>query len=158
MKTSTILALLLFLSACGAEQAPSQRPEPAKAGSPASPSAVTTTSAPAVTAPAKPLPSGLVSIAGLPGVKLDLRYKTSKNFMGEDLYKEYSGEYLHEDAAAKLQKAAELLAEAKPGWKIRVLDALRPREIQQRMWARVKGTSSSKYVADPRLGSGHNYG
>lgn len=89
---------------------------------------------------------------------LDLRYKTAKNFMGEDLYKEYSGDYLHEDAATKLQKAAEILSQAKPGWKLRVLDALRPREIQQRMWDKVKGTSSSKYVADPRLGSGHSYG
>ena len=65
---------------------------------------------------------------------------------------------VHADAAEKLRKASEILSQAKPGWKLRVLDALRPREIQERMWQKVKGTSSSKYVADPRIGSGHSYG
>jgi D-alanyl-D-alanine dipeptidase len=106
----------------------------------------------------KVLPEGLVSIAELPGVSLDLRYRSSNNFMHQNLYGEYEGHYLHKDAAAKLRKAAELLTQAKPGWKLRVFDALRPREIQKRMWTVVKSTSSSKYVADPREGSGHNYG
>jgi zinc D-Ala-D-Ala dipeptidase len=113
---------------------------------------------PAVPKPEKVLPAGLVSIASMPGVSLDLRYRTANNFMHQDLYGEYAGHYLHEDAAVKLKKAAELLDEAKPGWKLRVYDALRPREIQKKMWMAVKGTSSVKYVADPREGSGHNYG
>lgn len=78
--------------------------------------------------------------------------------MGEDLYGDYAGHYLHQDALTKLEKAAQLLSQEKPGWKLRVLDALRPREIQRRLFARVKGTSQVKYVADPRDGSGHNYG
>jgi D-alanyl-D-alanine dipeptidase len=143
-----------LLSGCGAEQAPSQRPDPPLVHeNRAEPASVVI-----APKPAKPLPAGIVSIADIPGIVLNLRYKTSDNFMGEDLYKEYSGDYLHEDAAAKLQKAAEILSQTKPGWKLRVLDALRPREIQQKMWDKVKGTASSKYVADPKLGSGHSYG
>jgi zinc D-Ala-D-Ala dipeptidase len=139
--------------ACRPEEAPSQRAEAPAVVAKAAPSAL-----PMISRPTKPLPAGLVSIADLPGISLDLRYKTPNNFMGEDLYQEYAGAYLHQDAADKLKKAAQILSQEKPGWKLRVLDALRPREIQERMWAKVKGTKSSKYVADPRLGSGHNYG
>lgn len=108
--------------------------------------------------PEKVLPPGVVSIADMPGVSIDLRYRTSRNFMGQDLYLEYEGHYLHKDAAVKLEKAAEILSRERPGWKLRIYDALRPREIQKKMWQKVKGTSSSRYVADPREGSGHNYG
>jgi zinc D-Ala-D-Ala dipeptidase len=117
----------------------------------------------AVPVAAKPAPKpisipGFVCIAHLEGVSLDLRYKTTNNFMQQDLYRDYDGCYLHEDAAAKLEKAASILNEKRPGWRLRVLDALRPREIQEKMFAKVKGTKHSKYVADPRDGSGHCYG
>lgn len=39
-----------------------------------------------------------------------------------------------------------------------VFDGLRPREVQQRLWDRVKGTEKQSYVADPQKGSVHNYG
>lgn len=103
-------------------------------------------------------PDGFECIAKMEGISLDLRYRTTNNFMQSNLYGDYPGCYLHKDAAAKLKVAVSLLKERRPGWKLRVLDALRPREIQVKMFAKVKGTSQSKYVADPRDGSGHNYG
>lgn len=104
------------------------------------------------------VPEGFECIAKMEGISLDLRYRTPNNFMQTDLYGDYPGCYLHRDAAAKLKQAVALLQKRRPGWKLRVLDALRPREIQEKMFAKVKGTLKSKYVANPRDGSGHNYG
>ncbi|HET6511725.1 MAG TPA: M15 family metallopeptidase [Candidatus Kapabacteria bacterium] len=164
MRNFTYFILGLCLLSCRPEQAPSQQtttqaPNP-ELTSPDRAAPIEAASAPAVskTEKAVVLPPSIVSISGMEGVRLDLRYRTANNFIGEDLYGDYAGHYLHRDAAEKLGKAAMLLAQEKPGWKLRVLDALRPREIQRRLFARVKGTSQVKYVADPHEGSGHNYG
>lgn len=92
------------------------------------------------------------------GVHVDLRYASTDNFMGEDLYQELRTAFLHKTAAKKLEKAALLLQNRKPGWKLLVFDGLRPRDVQQRLWDRVKGTEKQIYVADPQKGSVHNYG
>lgn len=162
LKPTTLLALSFLIIACRAEQAPSQGSSATERASQtvkpqAGPSA-RPAAKPVNAVQETPIPAGMVDISSLKGISLDLRYRTPNNFMGEDLYGDYAGTYLHQDAAEKLEKAVAILQQERPGWKIRVFDALRPREIQQRMWAKVKGTSSSKYVADPREGSGHNYG
>lgn len=151
MKHLALLLFLVVIGSCSSDDIPHERENVR------SEAALAPVIAPLPKAK-KVLPDGLVSIAGVAGVSLDLRYRSTNNFMHQDLYGNYEGHYLHQDAASKLRKAAELLAVAKPGWKLRVFDALRPREIQKKMWAAVRGTSSSKYVADPREGSGHNYG
>ena len=97
-------------------------------------------------------------ISGIHGVKIDLRYASSNNFMGQDLYGGFKTPYLHKIAAAKLRKAAELLQERKPGWELLIFDALRPRSIQRLLWEKVKGTPQEPYVANPKTGSIHNYG
>lgn len=97
-------------------------------------------------------------VSQIPGVYVDLRYASTDNFMGEDLYQELRTAFLHKTAAKKLEKAALLLQKRKPGWKLLVFDGLRPREIQQRLWDKVKGTDKQAYVADPQKGSVHNYG
>jgi D-alanyl-D-alanine dipeptidase len=78
--------------------------------------------------------------------------------MNENVYGDFKTSYLHEIAAAKLREAAKLLHEAKPGYKFLVLDALRPRSAQRKLFAKVKDTPQQKYVADPDKGSVHNYG
>jgi len=102
--------------------------------------------------------SEFVDISAIPGVRIDLRYASTNNFLGVNLYGSFTTPYLHRKAAEKLAKAAALLQQEKPGWSLLVLDALRPRSVQRIFWAKVKGTPAQIYVADPDLGSIHNYG
>jgi D-alanyl-D-alanine dipeptidase len=93
-----------------------------------------------------------------PALVIDLRYASNNNFTGQDLYGPFKRAFLHRIAAAKLQRAAELLSRRAPGHRLVVFDALRPRSVQVRLWNQVKGTSQQRYVADPVKGSIHNYG
>lgn len=89
---------------------------------------------------------------------IDLKYAKADNFLGADLYGEFRIPFLHRIAAAKLDSAARMLASERPGAKLVVYDALRPRSVQYRLWEKVKGTAREKYVANPATGSMHNYG
>jgi len=100
----------------------------------------------------------LVNIGGYPGVVIDLRYSTTNNFTGKDLYGGFDQCFLHKIAAAKLEKAWGLLRKRKPGWKFLIFDGLRPRSVQWMLWDVVEGTDEESYVADPKRGSIHNYG
>ena len=97
-------------------------------------------------------------LKGIPGVKLDLRYASTNNFMHQNVYGEFKRAFLHKEAVIKLTKAAQLLSVEKPEYQLLVLDALRPRSVQRLFWAKVKGTPQEKYVADPEKGSIHNFG
>ncbi|MCB1307100.1 MAG: M15 family metallopeptidase [Leptospiraceae bacterium] len=88
----------------------------------------------------------------------DLRYATENNFMGENLYKNFTRCYLHREAAAKLRQAAAELQQSRPGWKLLIFDCLRPRSVQRKLFEFVRGTPQQPYVADPDQGSIHNYG
>ncbi len=91
-------------------------------------------------------------------VRIDLRYATTNNFTGVNLYKDFNRCYLHKLAAQKLQSAISYLNAAKPGWKLMIFDCLRPRSVQKLLWQRVVGTPQQPYVANPAGGSIHNYG
>ncbi len=97
-------------------------------------------------------------ISNLPSVKLDLKYATTDNFMGVNLYGPVTQAFLHKGAALKFQKAIQLLKKAKPAWSFVIFDALRPRSVQWKMWDKVKDTPNRKYVADAEKGSNHNFG
>lgn len=92
------------------------------------------------------------------GVVLDLRYATADNFVGRNLYGEFDRAFLHRIAAAKLRRAAALLRELRPEYRLVVFDALRPRSVQTVLWEQVAGTDRQRYVANPKGGSIHNYG
>ena len=94
----------------------------------------------------------------IPGVRIDLRYAGTNNFMGENLYGDFRECFLHRTAAAKLRQAVRYLRDEKSGHEFLVFDGLRPRSVQRKMWARVKDTPSRDYVADPERGSVHNFG
>lgn len=104
---------------------------------------------------------GLVPVSG-PGsnIRTDLRYSTSRNFLGFDVYGCLSEAYLQPSVAAMLGKAATALSRIRPGYRLLVLDAARPVWAQKILWDRIPGPPSRKrvYVADPRRGSIHNYG
>lgn len=91
-------------------------------------------------------------------IALDLRYATANNFTGQNLYGKFDRVFLHRITANKLTQAAANLHRLKPGYKLLLLDALRPRSVQRQLWDRVKGTDQQKYVANPQGGSIHNFG
>lgn len=99
-----------------------------------------------------------IEILPSPQFAIDLKYATTDNFMGENVYKNFRQAFLHKMAFEKLEQASQALQKKKPKHKLLILDALRPRSVQEILWSKVKGTSSEKYVADPAKGSMHNYG
>src|SRR5215469_8038847 len=97
-------------------------------------------------------------VSKIKNVRVNLKYASTDNFMGENVYGEFHSCILQTIAAEKFRNAARILKEERPGWKFLVLDCLRPRSLQTKLFAVVKGTLKQPYVADPRTGSLHNYG
>lgn len=95
----------------------------------------------------------------IPGIHVRLMYADSANFLHQVVYEGMTKAWLHPDAAKKLQQAEAILQEQFPEYSFLVYDAARPMEVQQKMWAVVRGTSKTYYVANPAKGGGlHNYG
>jgi len=92
------------------------------------------------------------------GVAVDLRYAGCNNFAGRILYGGLDCAWLREEAAVGLIDSARWLALRRPGWRLLVLDALRPQRVQEAIWADVAGTPDAAYFADPAVGSMHSYG
>jgi D-alanyl-D-alanine dipeptidase len=97
-------------------------------------------------------------LARLAGVRLDLRYAGTRNFAGRKLYGTLDCAWLRCEAAEGLEAAAAWLAVRHPGWRLLVLDALRPQRVQEAIWRDIAGTPAAPYFADPALGSIHSYG
>lgn len=97
-------------------------------------------------------------LSSIPGIVVDLRYQTPDNFVGRDLYASMDCAWLHRQAAAGLQQAAQELAREAPGHRLMVLDALRPHRVQIELWEFLAGTELRQYVADPAIGSIHSFG
>jgi D-alanyl-D-alanine dipeptidase len=94
----------------------------------------------------------------LQGVPCDLRYVGSNNFAGKSLYGKLDCAWLRHESATGLEAAAAWLAAQRPGWRILVLDALRPQRVQEAIWADVAGTDMAHYFANPVRGSIHSFG
>ena len=94
------------------------------------------------------------------GIKVGLRYSTTNNFVGKDVYGDLEDAYLQPEAAQKLYSAADLLQASNPEYSLLIYDAARPRRIQQILWdvVDIPIQERSKYVANPASGSIHNYG
>ena len=98
------------------------------------------------------------ALGEIPGIRVDLRYATPNNFVGDDMYSPFDCAWLHRDAAASLEKSARSLARLRKGASLLVLDALRPQRVQERMWAALEGTGLTQYLAHPGRGSIHSFG
>jgi zinc D-Ala-D-Ala dipeptidase len=94
----------------------------------------------------------------LRGVPCDLRYAGTNNFAGVNLYGAMDCAWLRTEAAAGLEQAAAWLAVQRPGWRILVLDALRPQRVQEAIWKDVADTPMAHYFAHPQRGSIHSFG
>jgi D-alanyl-D-alanine dipeptidase len=94
----------------------------------------------------------------IPGIRVDLRYASRDNFVGDDMYSPYDCGWLHRDAAESLRKAADFLRARRGDASLLVLDALRPQRVQERMWAALEPAGLTQYLAHPARGSIHSFG
>jgi D-alanyl-D-alanine dipeptidase len=104
---------------------------------------------------------GLVNIEELiPSLKVELKYSTTDNFFGQDVYGDMTRAYFQPEVAEQLKKAAELLQSEYPNLTLLIYDGARPLSVQQILWDSLDKPDSIKplYVADPKIGGLHNYG
>ena len=91
------------------------------------------------------------------GIRHELRYASTNNFVGADLYAPFDCAWIHREAAERLEAAARWLAARSPAHSLLVLDALRPQRVQQRLWDTLPDELRS-YLANPQRGSIHSFG
>ena len=100
------------------------------------------------------------ALSSLENLRVDLRYATTSNFMGRDMYSPLDCAWAHRDAVDGLKQAMAWLAQQTlhRGVQLCVLDALRPQRVQELMWAALEGTPLTEYLAPPARGSIHSFG
>lgn len=105
---------------------------------------------------------GLIDIQEIdPTIKVELKYATTDNFTGKQLYYVLQKAYLQKDVALQLKNAQRFLQDKHPNYALLIYDAARPVEVQQRMWdalAHVPVNERTKFVSNPKNHSIHNYG
>ena len=103
--------------------------------------------------------AGLVDVTTLDeAITVDLKYATTDNFVGRNMYGSLRRAYVTRETGRSLQKALAALRKVDPGYGFIIYDAARPLSVQRVMWDAVKGTPNEKYVAKPHRGGPHNYG
>ncbi|MCB0635927.1 MAG: M15 family metallopeptidase, partial [Lewinella sp.] len=152
MRTSLYLLTILLLATACREPQPTDSDDDATAPLP-----VVNTEPPA-TVPAAPPPPDydttqwLELIALDSTIRLDIRYATDSNFVGQVLYP-CARCFLRPVVARALTDAHQELRVR--GLGLKLFDCYRPRDVQWKLWEIV---SDPGYVADPRTGSIHNRG
>lgn len=104
---------------------------------------------------------GLVNVEeAIPGIKVELKYSTTDNFFGQDVYGDLTKAYLQPEVAEQLKNAQKELQSQFPDYTLLVYDGVRPLSVQQILWDNLDKPDSLKplYVADPKKGSLHNFG
>lgn len=105
--------------------------------------------------------AGLVDIQSIDGLVLvNLKYSTTDNFVGVDVYGNLDRCYLQPPVANMLSAAQQELSRRNPGYRLLLYDCARPLSVQQILWDTLQKPDDIKhlYVADPQEGSIHNYG
>lgn len=105
---------------------------------------------------------GLVNIKDVDStILVELKYSTTDNFFGEDVYGTLTNAYLQPDVAEKLKEANQLLKQENATYTLLVYDGVRPHSVQKILWNKLDSIppkTREAYVANPRKGSIHNYG
>ncbi len=102
---------------------------------------------------------GLIDIQSLDkDIRVELKYATEDNFVGENMYGTLTTAYLLPHFARKVVQAQRILRERYPEYSLLIYDAARPISVQRRMRRVVEGTPLQIYVADGQKGGRHNYG
>jgi D-alanyl-D-alanine dipeptidase len=99
--------------------------------------------------------SDLVEVAHLdPTIKLDIRYATPENFLGQPVYREARA-FLQRPAAQAVVRAHRALSAF--GYGLLIHDAYRPWYVTKVFWEATP-PDKREFVADPAKGSRHNRG
>lgn len=105
---------------------------------------------------------GLIDIQSVDStILVDLKYSTLDNFFGKDVYDNLENAYLPMDVVEKLHTVNQGLQKVNPNLRLLVFDAVRPQSVQQVLWDALDSIPVNvrkAYVADPEVGSLHNYG
>ena len=102
---------------------------------------------------------GLVDIQSLDKeIRVELKYATEDNFVGENMYGSLTTAYLLPHFAKRVVEAQRILRKRHPEYSLLIYDAARPISVQRRMRSIVEGTPLQIYVADGKRGGRHNYG
>ena len=94
----------------------------------------------------------------IPDIHIDMRYSTTDNFTNHIVYKDFASALLQSIAVDMLMQAHHTLKNIHPSYTFLIWDAARPSYAQQILWDYVKDTPNAIYIANPSLGSLHNYG
>ena len=110
----------------------------------------------------KMLEQGLVNIQEIDSdILVELKYSTTDNFVGKDVYGCITNCYMQKRPAEMLSKANNLLQKRNANLRLLVYDGGRPLSIQKILWNTLTQYSPKQratYVANPTQGSIHNYG
>jgi D-alanyl-D-alanine dipeptidase len=102
---------------------------------------------------------GLVDIRTLDkSILVELKYSTTDNFVGKDMYGSLERAYLERKFAEKVLKAQQILRKRYPSYTLLIYDAARPISVQRTMKKIVAGTEFDSFVASGKTGGRHNYG
>ena len=157
-----------FLNACRQESKPTA--ETATSAAPATDTTVRIAATPEKTQPQPAriseaeqalIDAGLVDVQRVDStIRVELKYSTTDNFVGVDVYGDLSRAYLQRGPAEKLARAQHYLREKQPDYSLLIYDGARSRRVQQILWDTLQKPEKLKplYVANPREGSIHNYG
>ena len=97
--------------------------------------------------------TSLVPLTAIPGkLMLEIAYATADNFTGKPVYA-HPHCYLHKEAHEKLLAALKLAGAQ--GYSLKIFDAFRPQEAQEKLWA---FCPNPNYVCPPEKGSPHSRG
>jgi zinc D-Ala-D-Ala dipeptidase len=100
-------------------------------------------------------PADLVELTALdPTIQLDIRYATTRNFLGTPLYSQARA-FMQRPAAEALSRVQRSLAAE--GYGLLVFDAYRPWYVTKVFWDAMP-EDKHRFVADPATGSRHNRG
>ena len=101
---------------------------------------------------------GLIDIKELdPSILVELKYSTTDNFVGEDMYGDLEQALFEKRFAKRVAAAQQALKRRNPSLTLLIYDAARPISTQRRMRKVVDGTPYEQYVADGSKGGRHNY-
>jgi D-alanyl-D-alanine dipeptidase len=94
-------------------------------------------------------------------IYVDLKYAGTENFLKTKVYERIQKAYLQRDVAERLARCQDYLRSIDSTLHLLIYDAMRPIEIQKKMWDELDSIPSyerGKYVSNPLNKSLHNYG
>ena len=98
------------------------------------------------------------TLSGAEDIIVELKYSTTDNFVGKDMYLNLEKAYFTPDFARRVVRAQQILREHYPQYTLLIYDAARPISVQRYMRKLVEGTKFQDFVADGTRGGRHNFG